>query len=92
MDYTDAIKHPANAKEFEYPRRGHHDLQSEHERYLAEKHVKGTGRADELPEGDQGLYMRLPTTSKDGRSDGRAGAGHRRDHRRFATRGTPRRA
>ena len=52
MDYTEAIAILENAKEkFEFPVKWGIDLQSEHERYLTEKHVGEAGRRHELPEG-----------------------------------------
>jgi len=42
MDYTDAINILSSAKaKFEFPVTWGMDLQSEHERYLAEQHVRG---------------------------------------------------
>ncbi|MCA3044541.1 MAG: asparagine--tRNA ligase, partial [Rhodocyclaceae bacterium] len=42
MDYTEAIRVLESSREkFEFPVKWGIDLQSEHERYLAEKHVKG---------------------------------------------------
>jgi asparaginyl-tRNA synthetase len=55
MDYTDAIRVLERAKEkFEFPVKWGIDLQSEHERYISEKHAEA-GDPDELPEGDQGV-------------------------------------
>ena len=60
MDYTDAIKILQNAKEnFEYPVSWGTDLQSEHERYLAEKHVKGPVVLMNYPKEIKAFYMRL---------------------------------
>ena len=60
MDYTDAIKILQNAKEnFEYPVSWGTDLQSEHERYLAEKHVKGPVVLMNYPKDIKAFYMRL---------------------------------
>ncbi|MFT3849375.1 MAG: asparagine--tRNA ligase [Propionivibrio sp.] len=60
MDYTDAIKILQNAKEkFDYPVAWGTDLQSEHERYLAEKHVKGPVVLMNYPKEIKAFYMRL---------------------------------
>lgn len=60
MDYTDAIKILQNAKEkFDYPVSWGTDLQSEHERYLAEKHVKGPVVLMNYPKEIKAFYMRL---------------------------------
>lgn len=60
MDYTDAIKILQNAKEkFEYPVSWGTDLQSEHERYLAEKHIKGPVVLMNYPKEIKAFYMRL---------------------------------
>lgn len=60
MDYTDAIKILQNAKDkFEYPVSWGTDLQSEHERYLAEKHVNGPVVLMNYPKEIKAFYMRL---------------------------------
>lgn len=60
MDYTDAINILQNAKEkFDYPVSWGTDLQSEHERYLAEKHVKGPVVLMNYPKEIKAFYMRL---------------------------------
>ena len=65
MDYTDAIKILQNAKDkFEYPVSGGTDLQSEHERYLAEKHVKGPVVLMNYPKEIKAFYMRLSDDEK----------------------------
>ena len=65
MDYTDAIKILQNAKEnFEYPVSWGTDLQSEHERYLAEKHVKGPVVLMNYPKEIKAFYMRLNDDDK----------------------------
>ena len=65
MDYTDAIKILQNAKEkFEYPVSWGTDLQSEHERYLAEKHVKGPVVLMNYPKEIKAFYMRLSDDEK----------------------------
>ena len=65
MDYTDAIKILQNAKDkFEYPVSWGTDLQSEHERYLAEKHVKGPLVLMNYPKEIKAFYMRLNDDGK----------------------------
>ena len=65
MDYTDAIKILQNAKEkFDYPVSWGTDLQSEHERYLAEKHVKGPVVLMNYPKEIKAFYMRLSDDEK----------------------------
>ena len=60
MDYTEAIKILESAKEkFDYPVKWGTDLQSEHERYLAEKHVKGPLVLMNYPKEIKAFYMRL---------------------------------
>src|SRR5690606_9001214 len=50
------------------------------------------GGGDRLPRAHQGLLHAPQRRRQDRRRDGRAGAGHRRDHRRLAARGTAGRA
>ena len=65
MDYTDAIKILQNAKDkFEYPVSWGTDLQSEHERYLAEKHVNGPVVLMNYPKEIKAFYMRLSDDEK----------------------------
>ncbi len=60
MSYTDAIKELKNAKEtFEFPVEWGSDLQSEHERYLTEKVVKGPMIVSDFPKDIKAFYMRL---------------------------------
>jgi asparaginyl-tRNA synthetase len=60
MDYTEAIRILENAKHaFEYPVKWGVDLQSEHERYLAEKHVGGPVVLMNYPKEIKAFYMRL---------------------------------
>ncbi|EKE86967.1 asparagine--tRNA ligase [Idiomarina xiamenensis] len=59
MDYTDAIDILQNCGEqFEYPVSWGVDLQSEHERYLAEKHVGGPVILKNYPRDIKAFYMR----------------------------------
>jgi asparaginyl-tRNA synthetase len=60
MDYTEAIRILEASKEkFDYPVQWGTDLQSEHERYLAEKHVKGPLVLMNYPKEIKAFYMRL---------------------------------
>jgi asparaginyl-tRNA synthetase len=66
MDYTEAISILENSKQkFEYPVKWGMDLQSEHERYLAEKHVGGPLILMNYPKEIKAFYMRL---NDDGRT------------------------
>ncbi len=66
MDYTEAIAILGKAKaKFEFPVQWGMDLQSEHERYLAEKHVAGPLVLMNYPKEIKAFYMRL---NDDGRT------------------------
>ncbi|MBI5911367.1 MAG: asparagine--tRNA ligase [Betaproteobacteria bacterium] len=66
MDYTEAIGILEKAKrQFEFPVKWGMDLQSEHERYLAEKHVGGPVVLMNYPKEIKAFYMRL---NDDGRT------------------------
>ncbi|HET8817840.1 MAG TPA: amino acid--tRNA ligase-related protein, partial [Pseudidiomarina sp.] len=59
MDYTDAVEILQNCgKKFEYPVSWGTDLQSEHERYLAEVHVGAPVVLKNYPKGIKAFYMR----------------------------------
>jgi len=59
MDYTEAIRILEGAKQkFEFPVQWGTDLQSEHERYLAEKHVGGPVILMNYPKEIKAFYMR----------------------------------
>lgn len=59
VDYTDAIKIlEACDKKFEYPVSWGIDLQSEHERYLAEEHFKSPVVVKNYPKDIKAFYMR----------------------------------
>lgn len=59
MDYSEAIELLKNAKrKFEYPVEWGLDLQSEHERYLAEEYVKGPVILMNYPQAIKAFYMR----------------------------------
>jgi asparaginyl-tRNA synthetase len=60
MDYTEAIRILAGAKDkFEFPIEWGVDLQSEHERYLSEKHVGKPVILMNYPKQIKAFYMRL---------------------------------
>lgn len=66
MRYTDAIEHLKKAKvQFDYPVEWGLDLQSEHERYLAESLCKKPVILTDYPKDIKGFYMRL---NDDGRT------------------------
>ncbi len=93
MDYTEAIRILEQAKQkFEFPVKWGIDLQSEHERYLSEKHAGKPVVLMNYPKEIKAFYMRVERRRQDRRGDGRARAGHRRDHRRQPARGAARRA
>lgn len=59
VDYTDAIEILKNAdKKFEYPVEWGIDLQSEHERYLAEEHFKAPVVVKNYPKDIKAFYMK----------------------------------
>ena len=59
VDYTDAIEILKNAtKKFEYPVEWGIDLQSEHERYLAEEHFKAPVVVKNYPTDIKAFYMK----------------------------------
>ncbi len=65
MDYGEAIRILESAKErFAYPVKWGTDLQSEHERYLAEKYVKGPVVLMNYPKEIKAFYMRLNDDGK----------------------------
>ena len=60
MDYSEAIKVLEQAKEkFEFPVKWGVDLQSEHERYLTEKHAKKPVIVMNYPKDIKAFYMRV---------------------------------
>ena len=66
MDYSEAISVLERAKEkFEFPVKWGMDLQSEHERYLTEKHVKRPVIVLNYPKEIKAFYMRV---NDDGRT------------------------
>ena len=65
MDYTEAIGVLEKAKQkFDFPVKWGMDLQSEHERYLAEKHVNGPVVLMNYPKEIKAFYMRLNDDGK----------------------------
>jgi asparaginyl-tRNA synthetase len=65
MDYTEAISILEKCKEkFEFPVKWGMDLQSEHERYVAEKHVGGPVVLMNYPKEIKAFYMRLNDDDK----------------------------
>jgi len=66
MTYSEAIKVlAASGRTFEYPVEWGVSLQTEHERFLAEEHVKGPVFVTDYPTEQKAFYMRL---SDDGRT------------------------
>jgi asparaginyl-tRNA synthetase len=65
MDYTEAVSILERCGEtFEFPVKWGVDLQSEHERYLAEKHVKKPVIVMNYPKGIKAFYMRMNDDGK----------------------------
>ena len=65
IDYTEAIKIlERSGKKFEFPVSWGIDLQSEHERYLTDEHVKGPAYVINYPRGIKAFYMRLNEDGK----------------------------
>ena len=65
MDYTEAIKVlEKSGEKFEFPVKWGIDLQSEHERYLTEKVIKGPVAVINYPKDIKAFYMRLNEDGK----------------------------
>ncbi|RTR38865.1 asparagine--tRNA ligase [Shewanella canadensis] len=65
VDYTDAVEILKSCgKKFEYPVEWGIDLQSEHERYLAEEHFKAPVVVKNYPKDIKAFYMRLNDDGK----------------------------
>jgi asparaginyl-tRNA synthetase len=65
MDYTEAVAILERCGEkFEFPVKWGVDLQSEHERYLAEKHAKKPVIVMNYPKGIKAFYMRMNDDGK----------------------------
>lgn len=65
IDYTDAIRIlEQSGKTFEYPVSWGIDLQSEHERFLTDEHVKGPVTVINYPKDIKAFYMRLNEDGK----------------------------
>ena len=65
MDYTEAVKALESAKQkFEFPVSWGMDMQSEHERWLTEKHCRRPVVVMNYPKGIKAFYMRLNDDGK----------------------------
>ena len=65
MDYTEAIRVlEKSGKKFEFPVKWGIDLQTEHERYLTEEHVRRPVVVMNYPKGIKAFYMRLNDDDK----------------------------
>jgi asparaginyl-tRNA synthetase len=65
ITYTDAIRELKNSKEsFEFPVDWDTDLQSEHERYLTDKIIRGPVIVTDFPKDIKAFYMKLNTDGK----------------------------
>jgi asparaginyl-tRNA synthetase len=65
IDYTEAVKILQHSgQKFDYPVQWGHDLQTEHERYLTEKHVGRPVVVMNYPEAIKAFYMRLNDDEK----------------------------
>lgn len=65
LDYSEAIRILENCGEtFEFPVKWGIDLQSEHERYLTDKHIKGPVFVINYPKEIKAFYMRLNPDGK----------------------------
>jgi len=65
IDYTEAVEIlKQSGQKFEYPVEWGHDLQTEHERYLTEKHVGRPVVVMNYPEAIKAFYMRLNDDGK----------------------------
>lgn len=65
IDYTEAIRILENSKQkFDFPVKWGADLQTEHERYLTEKHVGRPVVVMNYPQGMKAFYMRLNDDEK----------------------------
>src|SRR5512137_1645651 len=65
MDYTDAIRVLEQSRQkFEFPGKWGIDLQSEHERYLAEKHFKKPVILTDYPKEIKAFYMKMNDDNK----------------------------
>jgi asparaginyl-tRNA synthetase len=65
LDYTDAIKElEKSGEKFEFPVKWGMDLQSEHEKYLTDKVIKGPVAVVNYPKDIKAFYMRLNDDEK----------------------------
>jgi asparaginyl-tRNA synthetase len=93
MDYTEAFRILETSKQkFEFPVSWGIDLQSEHERYLTEKHVGRPVILMNYPKAIKAFYMRVNDDGRTVGRDGRARAGIGEISRRQPARGAARRA
>ncbi len=96
MDYGEAIavleKAQGKGEKFEFPVKWGIDLQSEHERYLTEKHAKKPVIVMNYPKDIKAFYMRVNDDGRTVAAMDVLAPGHRRDHRRQPARGAARRA
>ena len=93
VSYTEAVAIlEKSGEKFEFPVAWGSDLQSEHERYLTEKHFKCPVILYDYPRTIKAVLHAAERRREDGSRDGRAGAQGGRDHRRQPARGAARRA
>lgn len=64
ITYTDAIEILSKVSGFEYPVKWGLDLQTEHERFLAEKHFKGPVIVTDYPKDIKAFYMKMNEDQK----------------------------
>ena len=90
LSYTEAADTLQKADvAFQIPHEWGQELASEHERYLTERVCGGPVIVMNYPRAIKPFYMRGQRRRGDGGGHGRAGAAHRRDHRRQPAGGTP---
>jgi hypothetical protein len=88
MDYGEAIRVLERANEkFEFPVKWGIDLQSEHERYLTEKHAKKSVIVMNYPTDIKAFYVRVNDDGRTVAAIDVLAPGDRRDHRRQPARG-----
>jgi len=86
MEYSEAINIlEQSGQTFDFPVSWGRDLQSEHERYLAEQHVGRPVILMNYPKEIKAFYMRMNDDEKNRCSDGCSRTRYRRDHRREPT-------
>ncbi len=93
MDYTDAVKAlEKGVEQVRVPRVLGHGPAVRARALPLRGAVQAPGGGHELPQGDQGVLHAPERRREDRGRHGRAGPGHRRDHRRQPARGAPGRA